>query len=67
MVCVSSFPMVFKSSFHFPLQRRAIERAQRVKKVGVRYYETHNVKNKNKNRKIPASAADAPKSKRSKH
>ncbi|XP_036395358.1 nucleolar GTP-binding protein 2 [Megalops cyprinoides] len=34
-------------------QRRRLERAQRVKKVGVRYYETHNVKNKNKNRKKP--------------
>lgn len=44
-----------------------MERAQRVKKVGVRYYETHNVKNKNKNRKIPVSATDGPKSKRSKH
>ncbi|CAF91209.1 unnamed protein product, partial [Tetraodon nigroviridis] len=47
-------------------QRRAMERSQRTKKVGVRYYETHNVKNKNKNRKIPASATDGPKSKRSK-
>ncbi|KAI1894856.1 hypothetical protein AGOR_G00120060 [Albula goreensis] len=34
-------------------QRRRMERAQKVKKVGVRYYETHNVKNKNKDRKKP--------------
>uniref|UniRef100_A0A3B3RSQ6 Nucleolar GTP-binding protein 2 n=1 Tax=Paramormyrops kingsleyae TaxID=1676925 RepID=A0A3B3RSQ6_9TELE len=33
-----------------PVQRRRRERAQKVKKVGVRYYETHNVKNKNKKR-----------------
>lgn len=51
----------------FLLQKRAVERAQRGKKVGVRYYETHNVKNKNKDRKIPASATDGPKTKRSKH
>uniref|UniRef100_A0A3B3RSK5 Nucleolar GTP-binding protein 2 n=1 Tax=Paramormyrops kingsleyae TaxID=1676925 RepID=A0A3B3RSK5_9TELE len=31
-------------------ERRRRERAQKVKKVGVRYYETHNVKNKNKKR-----------------
>ncbi|KAF5905815.1 nucleolar GTP-binding protein 2 [Clarias magur] len=31
-------------------QKRRIERAQKIKKVGVRYYDTHNVKNKNKNR-----------------
>lgn len=67
MVRVSSFLMIFKFSFYFPSQRRAMERAQRVKKVGVRYYETHNVKNKNKNRKIPTSATVGPKSKRSKH
>ncbi|XP_029307210.1 LOW QUALITY PROTEIN: nucleolar GTP-binding protein 2 [Cottoperca gobio] len=48
-------------------QRRAIDRAQKTKKVGVRYYETHNVKNKNKNRKIPGSAAEGQRSKRSKH
>ncbi|XP_018555492.1 nucleolar GTP-binding protein 2 [Lates calcarifer] len=47
-------------------QRRAMDRAKRSKKVGVRYYETHNVKNKNKNRKAPASATDGQKAKRSK-
>ncbi|XP_023676986.2 nucleolar GTP-binding protein 2 [Paramormyrops kingsleyae] len=31
-------------------ERRRRERAQKVKKVGVRYYETHNIKNKNKKR-----------------
>ncbi|XP_077073302.1 nucleolar GTP-binding protein 2 [Siphateles boraxobius] len=44
-------------------EKRSLERAQRVKKVGVRYYETHNVKNKNKNRKMPL---DGKKSKRAK-
>uniref|UniRef100_A0A3B4DCA1 Nucleolar GTP-binding protein 2 n=1 Tax=Pygocentrus nattereri TaxID=42514 RepID=A0A3B4DCA1_PYGNA len=34
-------------------EKRRMERTQKVKKVGVRYYETHNVKNKNKNRKMP--------------
>ncbi|KAM3873048.1 LOW QUALITY PROTEIN: nucleolar GTP-binding protein 2 [Diretmus argenteus] len=48
-------------------QRRAMERAKRVKKVGARYYETHNVKNKNKNRKAPALAAEGKKAKRSRH
>lgn len=48
-------------------QRRAMDRATRTKKVGVRYYETHNVKNKNKNRKAPESATEGQKSKRSKH
>ncbi|KAM3613666.1 uncharacterized protein V6R79_003265 [Siganus canaliculatus] len=47
-------------------QRRAIDRAQRSKKVGVRYYETHNVKNKNKNKKTPAAATEGRKTKRSK-
>ncbi|XP_066538728.1 nucleolar GTP-binding protein 2 [Hoplias malabaricus] len=32
-------------------EKRRLDRAQKVKKVGVRYYDTHNVKNKNKNRK----------------
>uniref|UniRef100_A0A3P9H6T1 Nucleolar GTP-binding protein 2 n=1 Tax=Oryzias latipes TaxID=8090 RepID=A0A3P9H6T1_ORYLA len=45
-------------------QRRAMERAQKVKKVGVRYYESHNVKNKN--RKVPVSAAKGQRTKRSK-
>lgn len=48
-------------------QRRAMDRAKKDKKVGVRYYETHNVKNKNKNRKQPASATEGHKAKRSKH
>ncbi|TWW80068.1 Nucleolar GTP-binding protein 2 [Takifugu flavidus] len=48
-------------------QKRAKDRAQRGKKVGVRYYETHNVKNKNKNRKIPTSATVSRKTKHSKH
>ncbi|XP_070691226.1 nucleolar GTP-binding protein 2 [Pempheris klunzingeri] len=48
-------------------QRRAMERAKKAKKVGVRYYETHNVKNKNKNRKAPASATESQKAKRAKH
>ncbi|XP_034468083.1 nucleolar GTP-binding protein 2 isoform X2 [Hippoglossus hippoglossus] len=43
-------------------QRRAMERT---KKVGVRYYETHTVKNKN--RKAPAAATEGQKSKQSKH
>ncbi|MEQ2298575.1 hypothetical protein AMECASPLE_006633 [Ameca splendens] len=47
-------------------QRRAMDRAKKVKKVGVRYYETHNVKNKNKNRKTPAPAAESRGTKRSK-
>ncbi|XP_048881431.1 nucleolar GTP-binding protein 2 [Brienomyrus brachyistius] len=34
-------------------ERRRQERAQKVKKVGARYYETHNVKNKNKKRGPP--------------
>uniref|UniRef100_A0A665TPW4 Nucleolar GTP-binding protein 2 n=1 Tax=Echeneis naucrates TaxID=173247 RepID=A0A665TPW4_ECHNA len=46
---------------------RAMDRAKRTKKVGSRYYETHNVKNKNKNRKAPASATEGQKAKRSKH
>ncbi|XP_040900968.1 nucleolar GTP-binding protein 2 [Toxotes jaculatrix] len=48
-------------------QRRAMDRAKRTKKVGVRYYETHNVKNKNKNRKAPTPATESQKAKRSKH
>lgn len=48
-------------------QKRAMDRAQKVKKVGARYYETHNVKNKNKNRKAPASATEGHRAKRSKH
>lgn len=48
-------------------QRRAMERAKKTKKIGARYYETHNVKNKNKNRKLPAAATEGRKAKRSKH
>ncbi|XP_017279252.1 nucleolar GTP-binding protein 2 [Kryptolebias marmoratus] len=44
-------------------QKRALEHGKRAKKVGVRYYETHNVKNKNKNRKIPTEGQRAKKSK----
>ncbi|XP_041843406.1 nucleolar GTP-binding protein 2 isoform X1 [Melanotaenia boesemani] len=46
-------------------QRRAMERAKKAKKVGVRYYETHNVKNKNK--KMPTSTTEGQRAKRSKH
>uniref|UniRef100_A0A8C4EEC7 Nucleolar GTP-binding protein 2 n=1 Tax=Dicentrarchus labrax TaxID=13489 RepID=A0A8C4EEC7_DICLA len=46
---------------------RAMDRAKKAKRVGVRYYETHNVKNKNKNRKAPASTTEGQKAKRSKH
>uniref|UniRef100_A0A8C1AZ51 Nucleolar GTP-binding protein 2 n=1 Tax=Cyprinus carpio carpio TaxID=630221 RepID=A0A8C1AZ51_CYPCA len=35
-----------------------------LKKVGVRYYETHNVKNKNKNRKMPLDGKKAKRAKR---
>lgn len=33
------------------LQRRRAARKQQSRKVGVRYYETHNVKNRNRNKK----------------
>lgn len=36
-------------------EKRRLERLQHPKKVGVRYYETHNVKNKNKNKKAKNS------------
>lgn len=45
-------------------EKRRLERAQRVKKIGVRYYETHNVKNKNKNRKMPPDGTRAKRAKR---
>ncbi|KAM9405877.1 nucleolar GTP-binding protein 2-like isoform 1-T1 [Salvelinus alpinus] len=45
-------------------QRRAADRAQKVKKVGTRYYETHNIKNKNKNRKMPTVPSEGKKAKR---
>ncbi|KAM9852715.1 nucleolar GTP-binding protein 2 [Aulostomus maculatus] len=50
-------------------EKRAMDRAKKSKKVGVRYYETHNVKNrnKNKNREPEASAAEGRQAKRSKH
>uniref|UniRef100_A0A8C8HIP6 Nucleolar GTP-binding protein 2 n=1 Tax=Oncorhynchus tshawytscha TaxID=74940 RepID=A0A8C8HIP6_ONCTS len=47
-------------------QPKAADRAQKVKKVGTRYYETHNVKNKNKNRKMPTAPSEGKKAKRSK-
>uniref|UniRef100_A0AAQ5Z5U2 Nucleolar GTP-binding protein 2 n=1 Tax=Amphiprion ocellaris TaxID=80972 RepID=A0AAQ5Z5U2_AMPOC len=60
---VSSFPNL---NYIFSLTcRRAMDRAMKTKKVGARYYETHNVKNKNKNRKAPAT--EGQKTKRSKH
>lgn len=45
-------------------QRRAIDRAQKVKKVGAHYYETHNIKNKNKNRKIPVPTTEGKRAKK---
>ncbi|XP_029959271.1 nucleolar GTP-binding protein 2 isoform X2 [Salarias fasciatus] len=48
-------------------QRRAQDRAQKTKKVGVRYYDSHNVKNKNKNKKAPTEPRDGQRVKRSKH
>uniref|UniRef100_A0A8C4XED5 Nucleolar GTP-binding protein 2 n=1 Tax=Erpetoichthys calabaricus TaxID=27687 RepID=A0A8C4XED5_ERPCA len=47
-------------------EKRRIERMQRPKKVGVRYYETHNVKNKNKNKK-KRSDSEGQKAKKFKH
>ncbi|CAN0182036.1 unnamed protein product [Lampetra fluviatilis] len=45
-------------------QRRKLDRSQKSKKVGVRYYETHNVKNKNRNKKTTeASQSKNPKGK----
>uniref|UniRef100_A0A672HCJ4 Nucleolar GTP-binding protein 2 n=1 Tax=Salarias fasciatus TaxID=181472 RepID=A0A672HCJ4_SALFA len=55
------------SSLPPPLQRRAQDRAQKTKKVGVRYYDSHNVKNKNKNKKAPTEPRDGQRVKRSKH
>lgn len=50
-------------------EKRALDRAQKTKKVGVRYYDTHNVKNKNRNKKIDlqSQTADRRKAKRAKH
>lgn len=49
------------------LQRRRAERQQRSKKVGVRYYETHNVKNKNRNKKMRNLEGQRAKHKKPKH
>ncbi|XP_069478752.1 nucleolar GTP-binding protein 2 [Ambystoma mexicanum] len=43
-------------------ERRRLDRQQQTKKVGVRYYDTHNVKNKNRNKK-----RKDPEDQRSKH
>ncbi|XP_069731453.1 nucleolar GTP-binding protein 2 [Phaenicophaeus curvirostris] len=48
-------------------ERRRAERQQRSKKVGVRYYETHNVKNKNKNKKKTGLEEQRSKHKKFKH
>ncbi|KFQ44973.1 Nucleolar GTP-binding protein 2, partial [Nestor notabilis] len=48
-------------------ERRRAERQQRSKKVGVRYYETHNVKNKNKNKKKTGLEGQRSKPRSSKH
>ncbi|NXG77172.1 NOG2 protein, partial [Baryphthengus martii] len=48
-------------------ERRRAERQQRSKKVGVRYYETHNVKNKNKNKKKNGLEGQRSKHKKYKH
>ncbi|XP_033013387.1 nucleolar GTP-binding protein 2 [Lacerta agilis] len=48
-------------------ERRRAERQQHSKKVGVRYYDTHNVKNKNRNKKKPNPAGQKSKTKRNKH
>ncbi|NXD81913.1 NOG2 protein, partial [Halcyon senegalensis] len=48
-------------------ERRRAEREKRSKKVGVRYYETHNVKNKNKNKKKTGLEGQRSKHKKYKH
>ncbi|KAH0631053.1 hypothetical protein JD844_005134 [Phrynosoma platyrhinos] len=48
-------------------QRRRAERQQQSKKVGVRYYDTHNVKNKNRNKKKQDMGGQRLKSKKNKH
>lgn len=48
-------------------QKRAMDRSQKVKKVGARYYETHNVKNKNRDKKMAAPKSESQKAKRPKH
>jgi len=57
----------FANGFCVYLQRRRAERQQRSKKVGVRYYETHNVKNKNKNKKKTGLEEQRSKHKKYKH
>ncbi|XP_061453785.1 nucleolar GTP-binding protein 2 [Rhineura floridana] len=47
-------------------ERRRAERRQHSKKVGVRYYDTHNVKNKNRNKKKLNSGGQNSKLKRNK-
>uniref|UniRef100_A0ACB8FRI4 Uncharacterized protein n=1 Tax=Sphaerodactylus townsendi TaxID=933632 RepID=A0ACB8FRI4_9SAUR len=47
-------------------ERRAEERQQRSKKTGVRYYDTHNVKNKNRNKKKCNTEGQRSKTKRNK-
>uniref|UniRef100_UPI00398E780C nucleolar GTP-binding protein 2 n=1 Tax=Pristiophorus japonicus TaxID=55135 RepID=UPI00398E780C len=46
-------------------EKRRLDRQQHSRKVGVRYYETHNVKNKNKNKNINASKSQKFNKKRS--
>ncbi|KAM8788936.1 nucleolar GTP-binding protein 2 [Rhynchonycteris naso] len=48
-------------------ERRRAARQQRSKKVGVRYYETHNVKNRNRNKKTSDSEGQKHKHKKFKH
>uniref|UniRef100_A0A8D0L3J2 Nucleolar GTP-binding protein 2 n=1 Tax=Sphenodon punctatus TaxID=8508 RepID=A0A8D0L3J2_SPHPU len=48
-------------------ERRRAERQQQSKKVGVRYYDTHNVKNKNRNKKKSDSEGQSSKHKKFKH
>ncbi|XP_009078686.1 PREDICTED: nucleolar GTP-binding protein 2, partial [Acanthisitta chloris] len=48
-------------------ERNRAERQQRSKKVGVHYYETHNVKNKNKNKKKTGLEEQRSKHKKYKH
>uniref|UniRef100_A0A3Q3GQ79 Nucleolar GTP-binding protein 2 n=1 Tax=Kryptolebias marmoratus TaxID=37003 RepID=A0A3Q3GQ79_KRYMA len=55
--------IIFSYKMSDRYRKRALEHGKRAKKVGVRYYETHNVKNKNKNRKIPTEGQRAKKSK----
>ncbi|KAI5628959.1 nucleolar GTP-binding protein 2, partial [Silurus asotus] len=45
-------------------EKRRLDRAQKIKKVGVRYYDTHNVKNKNKNREVPTEGNKGKRAKR---